>query len=611
MEEYKQPKMVSWYNPAQLYATALKAVVSGTFASYADNREVQAALDKSRDFYTLRGPDENPGEYDLREIWFDYISDTGDGFDPTYTIADLAAQNLDVGNDPNYLKSPNATDGKLPAGDMLVLGGDQVYPTPTKEEYDSRFKVPFRAASQKHHKEGLKPKMFAIPGNHDWYDGLSNFIKLFCQKRWIGHWRTEQRRSYFAIKLSHNYWIWAVDVQLNSDIDQPQKDYFCEIGTKMDEGDKVILCTSEPAWVYNKMRKDDDTYKRLKFFEQLFITDDDYNYRNGKKFELVATITGDLHHYSRYEEFKEYRYGGNAKQYINHLITAGGGGAFLHPTHNLPETLTDLDKPNDPILKDTQPEGKDPKRKAVFPSIDDSKKLSWGVLKFPAMNKAFVVTMAIIQLLLVWMLQSTSKTANHGFMRELAGAANFNMAIGTIIRNLYLNPPVLLICSIVVGGMAYFTDVYKGKGYRVLGAIHGMIQLASMFFGIWLFSYVNINICKIDNKILYALMYAGETFVGAIGGSFIFGVYLWIGNRIFGLHDNESFSSLGHTGFKNFLRLHIDKDGNLEIYPIGITKAATDWKSSGEGEKMIFNTDKPAKYHLIEQPIIIKKDNRI
>ncbi|MBD0259532.1 MAG: hypothetical protein ICV83_27750 [Cytophagales bacterium] len=47
--------------------------------------------------------------------------------------------------------------------------------------------------------------LFAIPGNHDWYDGLASFVKQFCQGRWVGGWRTTQTRSYFALALPHNW----------------------------------------------------------------------------------------------------------------------------------------------------------------------------------------------------------------------------------------------------------------------------------------------------------------------------------------------------------------------------------------------------------------------
>ena len=49
--------------------------------------------------------------------------------------------------------------------------------------------------------EGAPPDMYALPGNHDWYDGLTSFMRLFCQGGWVGAWRTRQRRSYFAVKL--------------------------------------------------------------------------------------------------------------------------------------------------------------------------------------------------------------------------------------------------------------------------------------------------------------------------------------------------------------------------------------------------------------------------
>ena len=36
------------------------------------------------------------------------------------------------------------------------------------------------------------PTVYAIPGNHDWYDGLTGFLRQFGQDRWLGGWRTHQ-----------------------------------------------------------------------------------------------------------------------------------------------------------------------------------------------------------------------------------------------------------------------------------------------------------------------------------------------------------------------------------------------------------------------------------
>lgn len=604
-ERYKQPLMVNWYDPRQLSATALKALVSGTFASYADKRELQAALDPEK---TPVDCSMDTGGKQLRdEIWFDYVSDTGDGFNSTYTVADLVAQSLKVKLNPDHpaYGKEHVAGWDLPAGELLLLGGDQVYPTPSMDEYQTRFKIPFSAASGKHHPhDNTNRMMFAIPGNHDWYDGLGNFIKLFCQKRRIGKWQTAQHRSYYAVKLPNNYWLWATDVQLNSDIDQPQKDYFQEIASNhMQHGDKVIMCTAEPAWVYKVMHHKDSTYKRLKFFEQVFITDDKYKLTGGKKFKLVATLTGDLHHYSRYEEHKKTD---NGVEYINHLITAGGGGAFLHPTHNNPVVLSGLDEKDDSILNNTQ--FKDPEMKACFPSQKKSREIATNILGFPLNNVAFWLTMTAIQLLLAWMLQSTSQNEPYNFMQQLAKVHDFWTMLSVVSQHLFLNPPVLILCLVVVIGMFVFADGNSGKrNYQWIGAVHGLLQLLIMFLFIWLFSWFNITKLGITNDLVYVLVYSVETFIpGALIGSLVFGLYLWFCSLFLNIHINESFSSFGNPHYKNFLRIHITPDGNATIYPIGIEKSVTNWKQEGSGEDIRFTSADTAKYYLIEPPIIIK-----
>ena len=605
-EKYKQPSMTNWYDPRQLSATGMKALVSGTFASFADKREWQAVFDHEKK--PIDCSLDPSGEQPLKEIWFDFVADTGDGFNSTYTVADLVAQILDVKLNPDYTgeRKTELTDWNLPAGQLLLLGGDQVYPTPFMDAYDQKFKIPFSAASKKHHPEDIiQRKMFAIPGNHDWYDGLGNFLKLFCQNRRIGHWQTEQQRSYYALKLPNNYWLWATDVQLNSDIDQPQMDYFKEIASNhMQHGDKVILITAEPAWVYKVMRSRTNTsYKRLKFFEQVFITDDKYDNTGGKKFKLVATLTGDLHHYSRYEEHKK---ASDGVEYINQLVTAGGGGAFLHPTHNLPMVLTGLDERNDEVLNDTQ--FKDPEMQACFPTIKESQKIASKILAFPFNNIAFWVTMTAIQLLLAWMLQSTTQYSEVNFMHQLASVTNPGEFFSVISHHLFLNPPVLIICLVVVIAMFVFADGNSGKrNYQWVGAVHGLLQLLIMFLFIWLFSWFNLSVLTIKNDLIYFLVYATETFlIGGLTGSFIMGFYLWFCSLYLNIHADESFSSFGFPHYKNFLRIHISPDGNATIYAIGIEKVVTNWKQEGAGENISFNSTDTAKYYLIEPPIIIK-----
>ena len=100
---------------------------------------------------------------------------------------------------------------------------------------------------------------------------------------------------------------------------------------------------------------------------------------------------------------------------------------------------------------------------------------------------------------------------------------------------------------------------------------------------------------------------------GALVGSFLMGVYLLISLNIFGRHSNEAFSSLRIEDFKNFLRLHIAKDGILTIFPIGIERVPRAWKPTGATsvfEPQLEPDDpKATAPHLIEPPVVVQKPN--
>ena len=105
-------------------------------------------------------------------MWLDYIADVGDGFESSYAMAYLLAQDsLDV-----------RQAGRLRHGEVLIMGGDQAYPAATREAYKDRFQLPFRWAFPA---QTAQRRLFAIPGNHDWYDGLAAFDSLFCAARTV------------------------------------------------------------------------------------------------------------------------------------------------------------------------------------------------------------------------------------------------------------------------------------------------------------------------------------------------------------------------------------------------------------------------------------------
>ncbi len=322
------PRMVRWYDPRLLTRIGFRTLISNVFGQYADQRLIQAATDQA-DSKALKA------RYDYRDptqadpmkrvaldskgaFWIDYVSDTGDGFESTYTMAYLLAI--------NELKVPGLS-APLPAGDTLIMGGDQCYPQATREDYKKKLITPFGWAFEK-----AKPerKLFAIPGNHDWYDGLNAFDSLFCSSRdkssetkgnTIGGWQCQQHRSYWALRLPYNWWIWGPDIQFSKYLDAAQINYFELIAEQMGPGDNLIICIAEPDWLLAEMAGEDDEEEN--FFKITTIAR-----KRGAR--VCAVLAGDWHHYNRYF----------ANDIDVHFVTAGGGGAFLHPTHVLKESIS-------------------------------------------------------------------------------------------------------------------------------------------------------------------------------------------------------------------------------------------------------------------------------
>ncbi|HVF14313.1 MAG TPA: hypothetical protein VM942_06910, partial [Acidimicrobiales bacterium] len=222
--------MVRWLDPHQLLGTSARVLASGLWSAYTDNRELQAMV-----------PAEVHDRSDSSELWVDYVSDLGDGFNSTYTVASLLAQpELELEE-----KGPlgDGASHRTQRGGILVMGGDQVYPVPRGTEYENRLLGPYRAAMPG--PPGAS-ELFAIPGSHDWYDGLINFTNIFCRTRDLGALRTRQTRSYFAVALPHRWWLWGIDLQFGDFLDEAQLRYFAKVASEaMEPGDRIVLCMAK------------------------------------------------------------------------------------------------------------------------------------------------------------------------------------------------------------------------------------------------------------------------------------------------------------------------------------------------------------------------------
>jgi hypothetical protein len=506
-----QKRMVGWYDPGQLMKTGVQVLVSDLIGTRFDARREEAlagAADTELIDYSTFPAD---------DFWFDYMADTGDGWKSTFHMARLVSQPL------IQIKGV-----ALPRGRFLLLGGDEVYPVASKQEYQDRLIAPFEAASPPaSDDQPAQYDLYAIPGNHDWYDGLVSFLRQFAQERRIGSWGTRQKRSYFALKLPRGWWLWAVDTQLENDLDRPQVEYFRGVVDKMKDGDRLIVCIPEPDWLYGKMQNDPTLMNNLGFLLGKWVL-------GRKKVKAYLTLSGDLHHYRRHEHISDPN---------QQKIVAGGGGAFLHPTHgnNFDEVIV-----YDDIFR--------LKKETQFPKTSTSFWLTFGNLLFLFKNLKFGVLTGVLYLLLGWTL--THVEWNAAFL--------FSMAMQSTVR--------LALILLLYVGFYYFTKA--GWKFNLLwGALaHGSAHIAA---ALWLSDVANrwcgvADVTSLNNwralSCRLAILYLG----GHIVGSTIMGVYLLISLNLFRHHQNEAFSALKIENYKNFLRLHIKEDGTLEIFPIGV-----------------------------------------
>src|SRR5215203_1796716 len=98
----EKPTMVEWYNPLQLKDTAIKTVISTIIGENADPRLVGEPATRKKFFdYSCEldktGFDCLLPREERDEIWIDYVSDVGDGWNPTYSVAySLARETIEL-----------------------------------------------------------------------------------------------------------------------------------------------------------------------------------------------------------------------------------------------------------------------------------------------------------------------------------------------------------------------------------------------------------------------------------------------------------------------------------------------------------------------------------
>lgn len=594
---------VRWLAPAQLVQTGIKVATSSGFVGILDKRELQATLDPAP--IAVQADDAGGA-------WLDFVADTGDGFDATYTVASLLARpTLEVLPPPGSGGPPLV----LPRGDALVMGGDEVYPTPSAAAYDDRLRGPFRAALPE---ADPAPTLLALPGNHDWYDGLTAFLRVFGQKRTLGGWQTAQSRSYFVVELPARWWLVGLDTQLGTELDDPQRLFFRQhLTARLKPGDGVIVCAPAPTWMYanDRDRDEPDLFNSLNWFDRTVVrTREEMPGQppvpTGASVRLW--LTGDQHHYARYSPDPADVAAGHP--IAGELVTCGLGGAYLAATHRIPRTL--VLPPPESRYADRDVASRFTLQ-ASYPDAGTSRRLLRGLFSLgpggiPRRNPGF------------WRLAAF---VHGGLFLVLAGL--LGLTLGETPSQALRSAPLTAVRSLGAQGLVWFlivVGVWALQPVRhlrlpriprsgVLAVLVIGLQLLLGFAGLLLAVLVPWPHWLPDWGLLALSLGGAAALTGWLAG---YALGLAILPARAGVLAEIQMSAQAIEDYKGFLRIRVDADGTLTLHPVVVDRVCRDWRlepapdgaQPKAGERRPVPVGELPVPRLVEAPVVIRRQPR-
>lgn len=476
---------------------------------------------------------------------FDYVADLGDGFDPTMAVAwQVSRPELDLPTHPaGELPAP---DGPLRRGSLLVFGGDQVYPWASTERYRDQLSMPYQlaaAGAQNPPPEPVtRPTVVAIPGNHDWLGGIGAFDRVFCDgQAFAGHWNTVQDQRFFAVQLPHGWWLWGIDTGLQNTVDTAQAKYFLAVGLRLAASDRVIVCTPVPMWQLRQ--RDHEAYVAVRGMVDRALA------QRGARVPLY--LSGDSHVFAHYRRV-------DAVDPVlgEHHVTCGGGGAFLQPTHNLPEQIPYEAARAEYVLDARWPLPADSRALAPGGSLVADRQSRFGIPALLGVHALFAAAAAA--------------RLGLGVGPDRPGAG-WRDALGWVAgAPLTWLLALATLAAIVVSTKANSVEPGARAGARRYGATLGAAEVGLLYGGATVGRWD-----RLDQGWWWRFL-----LVPAVAAVVSLGVYL-AGNRAINARirasDNIAFA-VGHlTRYKHFLRLRIDATGTLAVYAIGLDPVGVGW----------------------------------
>jgi Calcineurin-like phosphoesterase len=459
----------TWISPAPLLASINDQVVRGL-------DDLVAAL-RMRWVASVRRGDYNRGRLTIglfayeMDFSFLVLGDPGEQDASQYAVV---APLLEKGKDTRF----------------MVICSDVIYPAGDINQYIDGFYLSYR---------DYKAPIYALPGNHDWYDGLNGFMFHFCGAEPLppvayragsyswkerlarvlwrkpsppdmpavlherdlfvdGDWKPVQPGPYHAI-ATKSLMVISIDTGITGKLDADQGEWLRRVSC--DPRPKVLL-TGKPIYVDGKYDAGKIGWSKS---ENDPCTVDDIV--RDPKHRYVAAIGGDVHNYQRYSVglrgAEAVWPDGTSRPRLEYIVS-GGGGAYLSATHRFGRV--DLNREVDKSLPDIEPIHEE-KNFWCYPLRGDS--LARFARRFgPTMAATLAIAIAVIVgtlLVLVVPLR--------GFDQTVAGDKL------EAWRAIYLTPLTLAAVALILFLASKISKALP-RGYRTLSATTLSIALAAL-----------------------------------------------------------------------------------------------------------------------------------
>jgi hypothetical protein len=274
------------------------------------------------------------------DFTFLVIGDNGDGSGAQHSLRD------------RYVALGQRSDVKF-----LVCSSDVIYPDGAMRDYEHNFHLPFK---------GFEKPIYAIPGNHDWYDALEGFAANFLEseaartcmrsrvetdgrlttttERRIDSYIKEadrlrreyglevgtQRGPFFEIQADR-FALIAVDTGVLKTVDGAQWKWFrAALERARDKFTMVLL--GHPLFTAGHYQGDPEALSgewssphRLPLDEEGEVASFTAIHKLLREYAVELVMAGDMHLLEHYREPYE---SGGKKKTMNHFVN-GGGGAFV------------------------------------------------------------------------------------------------------------------------------------------------------------------------------------------------------------------------------------------------------------------------------------------